>query len=60
MRKTLTSLLFLQREFPGGLAANDLALSLLWLWFNLWPRNFHMLWCAESREQNKRLDQECI
>ena len=30
-------------EFPGGLAVEDLALSLLWLWLDLWARNFHML-----------------
>ena len=35
-------------EFPGGSAAKDLRLSLLWLrsllWlgFDLWPRSFHM------------------
>ena len=27
-----------QREFPGGLAVKDLALSLLWLRLLLWPR----------------------
>ena len=32
-------------EFPGGLVAKDLALSLLLLWlrFDPWARNFHML-----------------
>ena len=30
------------REFPGGLVVKDLALSLLWLGFHPWPRNFHM------------------
>ena len=30
-------------EFPGGLAVKDLALSPLWLRFNPWPGNFHML-----------------
>ena len=29
------------REFHGGLAVKDPALSLLWLGFNPWPRNFH-------------------
>ena len=31
-------------EFPSGLVVKDTALSLLWLWFNPWPGNFHMLW----------------
>ena len=31
-------------EFPGGLVVNGLVLSLLWLKFNPWPGNFHMLW----------------
>ena len=31
-------------ELPGGLAVKDLALSLLWLGFNPWPKNFHMPW----------------
>ena len=29
-------------EFPGGLVVKDSALSLLWLGFDLWPRNFGM------------------
>lgn len=29
--------------FPGGLAVQDSALPLLWLQFDLWPRNFHRL-----------------
>ena len=32
-----------QQEFPGGLEVKDLELSLLWLRFDLWPGNFHML-----------------
>ena len=31
-------------EFSGGRAFKDLVLSLLWLWFNPWPRKFHMPW----------------
>ena len=31
-------------EFPGGLAVEDLALSLLWLGFSPWPENFCMPW----------------
>ena len=33
----------INEEFPGGLVVKDLALSLLWLGFDAWPRNFHML-----------------
>ena len=29
-------------EFPGGLSVENLALSLLWLQFDPWPRNFCM------------------
>ena len=32
------------REFPGGLVVKDLVLSLLWLGFDPWCRNFCMLW----------------
>ena len=31
------------KEFPSGLVVKDLALSLLWLRFNPWPGNFHVL-----------------
>ena len=31
-------------EFPGGLAVKDPVLSLLWLRFSPWPRNFHTPW----------------
>lgn len=31
------------KEFPGGLAVKGAALSLLWVEFNPWPRNVHML-----------------
>ena len=31
-------------EFPCGLEVKDLALSLLWLRCDPWPRNFHMPW----------------
>ena len=30
-------------EFSGGLVVKDPAWSLLWLGFNPWPGNFHML-----------------
>ena len=32
------------REFPGDLVGKDLELSLQWLGFDPWPRNFSMLW----------------
>ena len=32
----------IDREFPGGLAVKDLALSLMRLRFDPWSRNFHM------------------
>ena len=31
------------REFPGGLVVKNLALSLLWLRFDPWPRDFRKL-----------------
>ena len=31
-----------RQEFPGGAGVKNLALSLLWLRFDTWPRNFHM------------------
>ena len=31
------------REFPGGLAIKDSALSLPWFGFDPWSRNFYML-----------------
>lgn len=37
-------------EFPGGLVIKDPALSLLWLGFSLWPRNFWMPWVQPTRE----------
>ena len=44
------------QEFPGGLVVKDLALSLLWLRFDPWPRNFCMLQAqSEKTKQNKEL-----
>ena len=42
-------------EFPGGLEVKDSALSLLWLRFDLWPRNFCMpqAWPKKSPEKPK-------
>ena len=42
-------------EFPGGLAAEDLVLSLLWRGFNPWPGNFHILrvWPAKEKKRNR-------
>ena len=41
------------QEFLCGLAVKDLALSRLWVGFDLWPGNFHMLWV---RPKNKKED----
>ena len=41
------------REFPGGLSVKDSALSLMWLQFSPWPRNFHMPW-HHQREKKKK------
>ena len=38
-----------QEEFPGGLAVKDSMLSLLWLGFNPWPRNFYTPWVWEKK-----------
>ena len=37
-------------EFPGGLAVKDPALSLMWLRFHPWPRNFHRLWVGPPKK----------
>ena len=42
-------------EFPGGLAVKDLALSLLWLGFSLWPGNFGRLQ-AQPKKKKKNTD----
>ena len=40
-------------EFLGGLVVKDLALSLLWLRFDPWPRNFlHAL--DEAKEKKRK------
>ena len=41
------------REFPGGLAVKDSALSLPWLRFNPWPRNFHMPQVQPKKKKKK-------
>ena len=41
-------------EFPGGLADKDSALSLLWLRFNSWPRNFHMPQTQPKKKKKKK------
>ena len=33
----------------------DPALSLQWLRFNPWPRNFHMLWCSQKKKERTGL-----
>ena len=39
------------REFPSGLAVKDLALLLLWLGFNPWPRILHAMGMARKKFQ---------
>ena len=40
-----------RKEFPSGLTVKDLILSLLWLRFSPWPRNFlHAAGGARGRE----------
>lgn len=43
-------------EFPGGLVAKDLVLSLLWHEFNPWPRNF----CMPQVQPKKRIKKKGI
>lgn len=42
-------------EFPGGLAVQDPALSLLWHRFSIWPGNLHML-RVQSKKKKKFCD----
>ena len=44
------------REFSGGLAVKDLALSPLWLRFDPGPGNLHMLQVRPKQQQKKRSD----
>ena len=39
-------------EFLGGLTVKDLALSLLWYGFHLWPGNFRMLWVWPKKKKD--------
>ena len=52
------------REFPCGLVVRDLALSLLWLRFNPWPRNFCMPWALPKKKKKKKkrkhITRKCI
>ena len=41
-------------EFPGGLAIKDLVLSLLWLWFDPWLRNFHIPQACQKKKKKKK------
>ena len=43
-----------EREFPGGLAVKDLALLLLWLGFNPWPRNICVSGALTKEKKKKR------
>ena len=47
-------LLRTQQEFLGGLAVEDLALSLLRLAFSPWPGNFHMPQKKKKRTQDQQ------
>ena len=42
-------------EFPGGLVAKDLALSLLWLRFNSWPRTSACHGCSPQKKKIKKI-----
>lgn len=42
----------MHKEFPGGLAIKDLALSLLWLRCDPWFGNFCMLWAQTRKNRN--------
>ena len=41
-------------EFPGDLAIKDLVSSLLWLRFDLRPRNFHMPQVTSKKKKKKK------
>ena len=45
--------MLISQEFPGGLVVNDLALSLLWGSFRLWPGNLHMLWVWTKKKKGR-------
>ena len=38
----------------------DPALSLLWLGFDPWPRNFHMLWMQGGKKRLSLVDPVCL
>ena len=42
-----------KKEFPGGLAVKNLALSLLWCGSDLWPENFCMQQAWPKKERKK-------
>ena len=41
-------------EFPSGLSVKDGALSLPWLGFNPWARNFHMPQAQQKKKKKKK------
>ena len=49
------------QEFPGGLVVKDSVLSLLWLRFDPWPRNFLMplMWPKKEKKGKKCPFQLC-
>ena len=53
-RKVWKSLKKLKIEllaFLGGLSVKDPSLSLLWLGFDPWPGNFHLLWTCQNKKR---------
>ena len=49
MQFTITLKIQNTYKFPGGLAVKDPVLSLLWLRFNPWPRDFYMPWVQSKQ-----------
>ena len=41
-------------EFPGGLVVKESVLSLLWLGFDPWPRNFHMVPAGSKKKKERK------
>ena len=42
-------------EFPGGIIAMDSVLSLLWLEFNPWARNFHRPQAQPKKKREREM-----
>ena len=41
-------------EFPGGLVTKDPVWSVLWCWFDPWPKNFCMPWRQTKKRKKKK------